>query len=429
MKDETGGRPPVLLTKPDFCGTLAAARLLGDQGLAVTVAASESGAAAQWSRRVVRRLRCPPLHATEQFVSWLLDFGAKEPGHVLYPTSDDLAWLIAVHSEALGRNFRLYSPAADTIARLLDKKVLRDLCAGAGIPAPKSWFPENRGDLEQVAKEARFPLLIKPRTQILQMKPTKGTVVRSAADLAAAFAQFDAAYRHEVAVELRLPAACLPMVQEYRDEVHEETLLVAGFVDKDGSLLAARASRKILQQPRRLGIALCLEEAELDPDLGRRLAAMCKEAGFFGVFHVEFIPTSEGLFLIDFNPRYYHHMAFEAARGMPLALFAYHAACGDEAALAELTRAADAMARPAGRAFTHRFELAVMVLGQWLTGRMSSADVGRWRRWYAAHRAKMTDAAAENDDRLPELVDIGSHLLQMLRHPRAFVRKILLNSV
>jgi hypothetical protein len=60
---------------------------------------------------------------------------------------------------------------------------------------------------------------------------------------------------------------------------------------------------------------------------------------------------------------------------------------------------------------------------------MSSADVGRWRRWYAAHRAKMTDAAAENADRLPELVDIGSHLLQMLRHPRAFVRKILLNSV
>jgi len=429
MTSRSAGLPPVLLTKPDFCGTLAAARLLGERGVRVSMATSDRGSAAQWSRHVARRLRCPPLWETEAFLDWLLDFGHKEPGHVLYPTSDDFAWLFSGHAEALGKVFRMYSPPVEAITTLLDKKGLHEACTRAGLCAPRSWFPETVEDLGPIAEKARFPLLIKPRTQILQMKPTKGTVVKAPKDLAPAFFDFEHAYRHAPALAARLPAACLPMLQEYRAEVHDETLVVAGFVDREGRLLATRAARKILQQPRRLGIALCLEETPLDPELERGLHALCRATGFFGIFHVELIPTADGLFLIDFNPRYYHHMAFETARGMPLPLFGYHAACGDEAALQELARAAAASARPEGRTFTHRFELLVMVLGQRLTGRMSAADLTRWRSWYASHRKGMTDAVADGRDYLPELVDIGGHLWQMMRHPRAFVRKVLLNSV
>jgi predicted ATP-grasp superfamily ATP-dependent carboligase len=429
MTSPSTGLPPVLLTKPDFCGTLAAARLLGNQGIRVSMAASDRGSAAQWSRHVSRRLRCPPLSESEAFLAWLLDFGSREPGHVLYPTSDDFAWLFSGHAEALGKVFRLYSPPVTAITTLLDKKGLHEACMRAGMRAPRSWFPETVDDLAPVAAEARFPLLIKPRTQILQMRPTKGTLVRTPQDLPAAFTEFENAYRHAPALAMRLPAACLPMLQEYRPEVHDETLVVAGFVDKHGELLAARAARKILQQPRRLGIALCLEETALDPELERGLHALCRATGFYGVFHVELIPTGDGLFVIDFNPRYYHHMAFETARGMPLPLFTYHAACGDEEALRALARSAGEAARPAGRTFTHRFELLVMVLGQRLTGRMTAADLAHWRAWYAEHRPEMTDAVSDGRDYLPELVDIGGHILQMIRHPRAFVRKVLLNSV
>ncbi len=44
-----------------------------------------------------------------------------QPGHVLYPTSDDVAWPVASHSEALSRLFRLYTPPIESLVRLLDK--------------------------------------------------------------------------------------------------------------------------------------------------------------------------------------------------------------------------------------------------------------------------------------------------------------------
>ena len=71
-----------------YHGTLAAVRCLGAEGIRVTVAESSRFVPAVWSRFVARRVHCPGLEQSSRFVEWLLDFGAREPGYVLYPTSD-----------------------------------------------------------------------------------------------------------------------------------------------------------------------------------------------------------------------------------------------------------------------------------------------------------------------------------------------------
>ena len=40
----------------------------------------------------------------QRFMDWLLRFGEREPGHVLYPTSDDLAYLFAQRAAEIGRS-------------------------------------------------------------------------------------------------------------------------------------------------------------------------------------------------------------------------------------------------------------------------------------------------------------------------------------
>src|SRR5262245_56308276 len=99
--------PPFLLTMPAYGGTLAAARCLGERGISVIMAGDTFLAPARWSRYVTRWERCPPVLEAGPFLDWILSFGQREPGHVLYPTSDDLAWLFADHRRELSMYFHL----------------------------------------------------------------------------------------------------------------------------------------------------------------------------------------------------------------------------------------------------------------------------------------------------------------------------------
>ena len=51
------------------------------------------------------------------------------------------------------------------------------------------------------------------------------------------------------------------------------------------------------------------------------------------MFDVEFAIDGDQKLLIDFNPRFYNHMAFEVQRGLPLPWLAYLAATGQTEAL------------------------------------------------------------------------------------------------
>ena len=86
-------RPPVLLTMAGHAGTLAAARCFGRAGIRVTVASDARFKPAAWSRHVERTVRCPPPSQPEKFMEWLFAFGKANPGHFLYPTCDDFAYL------------------------------------------------------------------------------------------------------------------------------------------------------------------------------------------------------------------------------------------------------------------------------------------------------------------------------------------------
>src|SRR5580693_2971738 len=120
-------RASMLLFDAQYYGTLAAVRALGRDGINVTVVDSTSSGLALWSRYAARRLRCPSLAGGMMpFVEWLLSLGEREPGQVIYPTSDDVSYAFASHREELARSFKLYQPDLTTMMGLLDKGRLID---------------------------------------------------------------------------------------------------------------------------------------------------------------------------------------------------------------------------------------------------------------------------------------------------------------
>ena len=408
--------PPVLLADATWAGTLAAVRDLGARGVPVIVAYDKVTAPARWSRYATSVVRCPPPKDATAFLAWLHALGDERPGCVLCPTSDDVALLVATHLESLTPRFRLFSPTRQALLRMLDKGQLAAAAGPAGLKTPATWSPRDEGELRELMDELPLPLLMKPRTQALSRMPGKTRIVHRRKEIAPTWRSIREANTHQPAIT-GIPDIDLPVLQAYHP-VAEHVYTVDGFADSTGRILAAGACLKVLQLPRRSGPGLCFESAPLDEELLAGLERLCRACGYRGVFDAEFLISDDEKLLIDVNPRFYNHMAFELDRSLPLAWLAYLAAAGDDGALRQAVSSLPAVTAPSGRIYVHRFPALVQLSAQRLTGRMTRAETTRWRSWIARGEA-VTDPAYAHGDPLPALVDVA----QWLRHPRSFLRK------
>jgi D-aspartate ligase len=418
---------PALLTMAGYGGSLAAVRCLGRAGIPVTVAFNSPAQPAAWSRWTTHRVRSPTPADPQRFMDWLLRFGRREPAHVLYPTCDDLAYLFARHEAEVRRSFLVYQPPLESVLAMLDKKALLAAATRAGIDSAVTWVPEDESEVERIARQARFPLLIKPRTQLLWPTLDKGTRVDRREDLLPTYVAYLRTKQHLPMLLAERPDLARPLVQEYHSEAEEQIESVAGFIDQSGAVLVARAAVKVLQRPRRIGIGVCFEHAPLEAATAAALATLCRHTGYYGVFEAEFIRTADRRLLIDFNPRYYNQMGFEIARGLPLPLLTHAAACGDLPRLRAIALGAHAPREDEAAVYCDWPAMAMMLGAQRLSGRMDAREMRRWRDWYARHRHHAVDPAFDREDIVPGVLAAAGQLWRVMRHPRAFFRSTVLN--
>jgi D-aspartate ligase len=414
-------RDPVLLCDATWYGTLAAVRDLGSRGVPVTLASDALLAPARWSRFVRRVVRCPP-SKDPAFADWLAAFGRENPGHVLYPTSDELAWHVAAHRDELVRLFRLFSPPLAALVGVLDKAELSAHARRAGLEVPETRCPADEAELERLARALPFPVFLKPRAQVLSTGGRKGGRADGPAALLQAYraARTGARWAEEVrraipGVERPLVQACLP--------TSERIYTVDGFIDETGERYACLACTKLLQRPRGSGAGILFEHAPLDPELAEGLRRLCRSTGFHGVFDAEFVEHAGRRLLIDFNPRFYNHMQFEVDRGLPLPWLAYLAACGDRQGLAaevELARAAP----PGPPAYVHARSARLLLTAQALARAMALEEGRRWRRWIDAQAGRFSDPLRRRGDGGPGLAAGAMELVRFVRHPRSYLREL-----
>jgi predicted ATP-grasp superfamily ATP-dependent carboligase len=418
---------PILLLNGGYYGTLAAARALGAQGTPVYVAERRLLAVARWSRHVARVLDCPPFEETHRFIEWLLALGAREPGIVLYPTSDEATFIYSRYRDELSRYFHMYQPDIDPVLHVLDKKRLYATARAVGMDVPDTWFPESEADVARIAEEVAMPLLVKPRTQVLSRTHSKGVVVHDPRELVArwsAFVEWNGFHRALTDV---MPNARAAMLQRYVAGAADRIYVLAAFIDRKGDLFAARSGVKVLQRPRRLGIGLCFEPAEIDPAVVEMARELALATGWYGLFQIELIRDGDRMMLIDFNPRFYNQLAFDMARGLPLASLVHAAAVGDDARVTALVDAANRSGARDDLVFCNRFGMQMILRAQRLAGSIPEAEVIRWRVWRDRHRHVTVDPTSAPGDMMPAVVDVATQLVHAARYPRSFVRQFVLN--
>ena len=420
-----GAFPAALLTKAAFHGTLAAVRSLGRAGIAVTVADPNGFAPAGRSKYAVERFAAPDVRDVGAYLRWLERFAARHGPRVLLPVNDDTAWLYARHREQLSLSFHLAPTTVEQIYPMLNKRLLHQLAASVGMRVPETRYPHSPGDVRRCAGELAFPVVVKPATQVMFVSQSKGIRVAAPDQLETAYQRLAAhPYRSELLAFD--PQARWPVVQQFYPGAASGIYNISGFAF-ERRICVARAARKILQQPRKLGTGVCFEAAQVIADLQAGLERLVAAIGFEGVFEAEFIEADDGAVLIDFNPRFYNQLGFDVARGLPLPLLAYHHALGNRdevrkliAAIPEATSAADAV-------YVDILALRVLVGAQRVSGALSAAEANEWRRWLRDHRHHCVHAVRDRDDPWPTWFDLANVFARHGRHPLGFFRSIVLN--
>ena len=81
---------------------------------------------------------------------------------LLFPTADEYVEFLDKNRDDLSRHFVLGIPQKDVIELFGDKSNTYKFASKIEVPHPASWYPENFDDVEKIAQEATFPLVVKP---------------------------------------------------------------------------------------------------------------------------------------------------------------------------------------------------------------------------------------------------------------------------
>jgi len=303
----------VLVTDGEQRAALAIVRSLGAAGHRVFVCSARGRSLAGASRHARGEARVPdPLREPEAFADAVSGLASGWGIDTLLPVSE--AALLAVLPER-GRfaGIRIPFPGIDTFRRICDKGEVAAAAARLGIAIPRQRIAATIGEVDDAARELRYPLVLKPSRSVAD---AGGARVKTSVAHVEGPGALDAAARS-------IPPGAFPLLLQERivgDGVGV-FLLVRG-----GKTVAAFAHRRIREKPPSGGVSVYRESAELPADLLDRSAALLAEFGWEGVAMVEYKrDASTGTpYLMEINGRFWGslQLAVDAGVDFPALLVA-----------------------------------------------------------------------------------------------------------
>ena len=421
-RERDDGQVAMVLCNASYYGTLAAVRSLGRAGVPVVTLDTSILSVGRYSRHSHTHLKSPQFDCPD-WPDWLLELGRSGPRRAIYATSDAVSFALADRRDELSSVFDLYQPNLNTMMSILDKGLLYKHAQAVGIDTPETWLPQSAREVAKVLREVGGQLVAKPRSQLSVSTGTKGLLI----DAAGGHNIYDKLLRQAGADNQfirRFPEAAMPMLQRYYPEAADQIYSLSGFRDISGQHVTMRAALKILQSPRRIGIGLCFEEADVIPELAEQTLRLCERIGYFGAFELEFILSRGRMMLIDFNGRIYNQLAFDTARGMNLPMLVYAGATGRPDELVRLIQDEPGENRAKPLIFCNSFGLSLTVAAKRALRTMSREEANRWRGWRQSAEHCVVDAVRDDGDPVPALIDGAEQIWRLIRHAPRFFKEM-----
>src|SRR5216683_4973891 len=282
---------------------------------------------------------------TETWAAYLL---GRESDHlrgaVLLAASDEAIELIAEHRQSLSEKFTLdlSNPAAQLC--MLDKLCTYRMAQTAGVPTPKFWVADTREQIEKLALELVFPLILKPILGHNFRRKFTGSyaVTYNLDELLNAFDTVYCAGIRTFLVEM-IPGPDDKLCSYYT------------YLDANGNNLIDFTKKVIRRYPMNIGGAT-YHITDYVPDIQELALALFRKVGLRGVANVEFkMDERDGkLKLIECNARFTAADCLLVASGLNLPLFVYDRLTGRPHAAPSSYRMGMRLWKPVGDVAAYR---------------------------------------------------------------------------
>lgn len=155
--------PSVLLVGAEENPALPILENLHGHGVRVTVASHRRTAMGFYSRYAHRRIASPdPEREPEAFGDWLTQTTSGGEYGVTLACGEDATWRLSCLADSLEGRTSIPLVRGDRFLVCRDKSLTMKAAERLGVPAPRTWYPEDVG-IEAVARAIpEFPVVLKP---------------------------------------------------------------------------------------------------------------------------------------------------------------------------------------------------------------------------------------------------------------------------
>ena len=303
--------PKVFITNAQRRKALPVVRSLGSKGIHVTVGDTARFPFAAFSRYCHRALVYPSPSATPNtFVDWLLENLRRDGYDVIFPLDEDVIDAILLKRKEVEQYTRLPLPEIEQYCRARDKAQTIKLALKYNIACPKTYFVEEPEELESVANQIDFPLVIKPR--------------RSFGGRGLVFTQTRETLKKDwLKVHQNYP---FPLIQEFIPHGGDAFGVSALFNSKH-EVRAVFVHRRIREYPVSGGPST-LRESVCNPTLMETGIELLRKLNWYGVAMVEFKvdPRDGQPKLMEINPRFWGSLPLAIYSGIDFPYLLYRMA-------------------------------------------------------------------------------------------------------
>jgi predicted ATP-grasp superfamily ATP-dependent carboligase len=290
----------VLLTDGIQRKTLSVVRSLGKKGIKTVVGDKHSFSPASASRFCFDSFvySDPEIHQA-RFLDQLLLQIEKRDCQVIFPMDDLTLGLLLQHRAIFEEKCRLPLPENRSFEKAADKYETCLLAERAGVDYPVTYMPTTRHELENLAEQMIYPVIIKPR----KSSGSRGIrVANNETELIKLYWDIHRSYP-------------FPMIQEYipLGDRYDVCLLY----DQKHEIKCSFVQKEIRHFPIEIGPSTVQESVEF-PELVMTSKRLLEELNWVGVVEIEYMvdPRTGNLKLMEINPRFWNSLELSIQCGV-----------------------------------------------------------------------------------------------------------------
>ena len=253
----------------------------------------------------------------EAYIQAVIRICEKEKIDTIFPSFDAHVYVFSKNKERFARMGVLIPvPDYEIVIVPLDKYRTVQAAQEVGFPCPRTFLPENEGDLKQIKGEWQFPLIIRPRfssgAQGIEVVSDFGELVEKMCLVRATWGT--------------------PMVQEYIPGSNANRNSFRVVIDKDGELIACFSTKNLRTVVRlRRNWASAFESVTPSPNLTHAVRLLQKLAWWGPASVATKVDPRDGVpKLTEINCRFGSHLWHATELGINLPLMCLKIARGEK---------------------------------------------------------------------------------------------------